>query len=236
MKTSFDAEMEEQRRWKLLPERADLTAFDDLVKNEFLSPEDQQYMQARLLGEVIEFCYRQVPYYRGLFDKLDPSPGDVATPSDLVKLPLLTKRDLYDHARELQARTLPDGDRRGEPTFSSGSTGRPAKVVHSVRSHRMFGILRQRNFRFFRFDPMAKFSSVRLAGQLPRGSDGKPLSDGISGQMARWQYCEEYFETGPQVVFNVTNPVELILAWLEKERPAYLMTYPNPGTSRLRQR
>ena len=50
MKTSFDAEMEEQRRWKLLPERADLTAFDDLVKNEFLSPEDQQYMQARLLG------------------------------------------------------------------------------------------------------------------------------------------------------------------------------------------
>ncbi|MHA1109007.1 MAG: phenylacetate--CoA ligase family protein, partial [Alphaproteobacteria bacterium] len=226
MKTSFEAEMEEQRRWTLLPERAGMTIFDDLVRNEFLTPDEQRNKQTRRLGGVIDFCYRHVPYYRSLFDELGLAPGDVTTQADLVKLPILTKRDLYEHERELQAGTMPKGDRLAHPTFSSGSTGRPAKVAHSERSHQMFGFLRQRNLRFYRFDPAAKFASIRLASQLPRRADGSMIPDGVFGNLPRWLYCEEYFETGPQAVFNVTNPVELILAWLEKEQPAYLMTYP----------
>ncbi len=90
---------------------------------------------------------------------------------------------------------------------------------------RMFGLLMQRHYRWFRLDPRAKLASIRLASQLPKPAEKVPLADGAARYFPTWQYFEPEFRTGPFVGFSVTNPVESQIAFLRNERPDYLVSY-----------
>jgi phenylacetate-CoA ligase len=89
----------------------------------------------------------------------------------------------------------------------------------------MFSILAQRGHRWFRFDPMGALAFIRLADQLPtkRGQGANPHAATL--RLNRWRYAGMYFETGPWLGFNVTNPVEEQIDWLARERPRNLATY-----------
>ncbi|MBA2311899.1 MAG: phenylacetate--CoA ligase family protein, partial [Actinobacteria bacterium] len=76
----------------------------------------------RLLAELIAVSYREVPFYRELWDGHGIKPEDITTASDLAKLPVVTK----DMLREgYPARTVRPTGQRTHEECSSGSTGRP---------------------------------------------------------------------------------------------------------------
>ena len=63
-----------------------------LNESEYYSAEQLEALQNRKLVALIEHCYKNVPYYTELFDRLKLKPEDIRTKADLVKLPYMDKQ------------------------------------------------------------------------------------------------------------------------------------------------
>jgi len=96
-----------------------------LVKNQWKSYEEHKKQQEKQLRAMIQFAYRNVPYYHELFKTLNLKPDDIRTIEDLEKLPILTK----DIIRKNWDKFKPVNLRRIRYTIQStgGSTGQPLR-------------------------------------------------------------------------------------------------------------
>ena len=223
--TTLDEELLEQSRWRARA-RGGTAAYDALVANEFDTPEGQISRIAEPLKRLLRISARHVPFYRERFAKLDLDPEARDPFETLSLLPVLRKDEVQDHAKALIAEKFPEPrDRIATHTTSSGTTGRPTRVAQSAMSWRIFEVLKQREYRWFRFDPAEKLVSIRLASQLSRKPDGSQLADGEILRMPAWGHMASAFETGPHLHYNVTNPVEAQLRFLREQKPRYLLTY-----------
>jgi phenylacetate-CoA ligase len=225
MRTSLEQELAEQAKWRLLPEHRNLRGFEELVKGEFLAPEAQRARETKWLQDTLALAVSSVPYYRELFARLGLAAGDVASARDLVRLPLLSKLTLAQEGRRLCTHPLPSGERLQGYTASSGTTGRPAKVLQTVSNNMMFTYLGQRQVRWARYDPQGLQAEIRLPGQLPRKPDGSLYDIGETCSLPGWRYLGRFFETGPYCGFSVFNPVERQVEWLLERQPHYLTAY-----------
>jgi phenylacetate-CoA ligase len=91
-----------------------------LEEAQWWDPERLNASRNSSLTSLIEVAYREVPFYRELMDRAGVKPGDIRTPDDLCKLPIVTKQMLRGGYPDLTTRDT------GMNTFeacSSGSTG-----------------------------------------------------------------------------------------------------------------
>lgn len=77
----------------------------------------------RQLGRLLGHAYRNVPYYRRVFDERGLKPGDIQNLSDLRKLPFLTKEIIRDNLKDLVARNYPAS--KLEYVTTGGTSGVP---------------------------------------------------------------------------------------------------------------
>src|SRR5690606_39032811 len=154
-----------------------------------------------------------VPWYRERFAALRLKPADIRGVADLPLLPILTKLDVVEHGPALRATTLPQGEVLQEVTRSSGTTGRPAVVLHTRSSALMFSLLAHRRARWARMDPTTTYATIRISAHFPRRADG-PLPDGEVHRARAWSQLGYFFHTGPSIGFNLSNPIDQQLAWL----------------------
>jgi len=88
--------------------------------------------QCRLLRRLLSHAYRNVPFYRSLWDAAGVGPDDVASAGGLSRLPVVTKSMLIAAGDDALDRGRP---KRGFlRQFSSGSTGEPF-AYYETRSH-----------------------------------------------------------------------------------------------------
>lgn len=107
-----------------------LTRLEWLEETQWLSPTKVAAIQAEKLGRIVEHAYKTVPYYRRVFEERGLVPADVSVPSDLVKLPLLTRSVLKKNQEELVSSLA---DRAALQTnHSSGSTGQRATFKQDI--------------------------------------------------------------------------------------------------------
>jgi len=86
-------------------------------------------LRRRKLAALLHYCYKRIPYYRELFDRIGARPEDFAGPEDLVRFPLLDKQTLRDRRDEF---VDPAADRREWIEYrSSGSTGIPLTLWYT---------------------------------------------------------------------------------------------------------
>lgn len=224
MATTKEIEQEEQRRWKPLPEWSAVKWHDGLVTREFVTQEQEEALEANAIHAVARFVAEQVPYYQDLFKRLGISADDIRRPEDLLKLPVLTRSDVQEHKASLCARTLPEGQRVASMVKTSGSTGQPVEVYHSSRSAMMFPILKQRQMRWARIDPMGRIGMIRPPKDLPRGPEGRLLEEGETCERDTWSVqVGPYFQTGRLVGFSNRNDVDRQVDWVEEQRLDYLL-------------
>ena len=67
MTATIETECAEQARWRLRPEFRDMMIFDKLVQGEFLPPERQQAVAARLRAQDGMLRVWRVPLFLGIF-------------------------------------------------------------------------------------------------------------------------------------------------------------------------
>ncbi|MGH6947620.1 MAG: hypothetical protein ACREDZ_09865, partial [Kiloniellales bacterium] len=222
--TSLEAERAEQARWQLRPRFARSAVGDKLIECEFLAPEAQEETLSSRLATVLRFAGGQVPYYAELFARLGFGSAPIEPRAVLRRLPPLGKREVYERFASLRPKALPPGQKVWGLASSSGSTGRPTRVIHSEASNSAFTFLNQRQSRWFRLDPLLAQATIRLASQMPKTKQGRLLKDGETLEWPRWCYAGKFYETGTSCYFNITNPVEAQLAWLRERQPHSLIT------------
>ncbi len=101
--------------------------------NQFLSPSAIKTSAERKLVRAVRHAGKHVPYYRDLFKKAGIDVSDFKDPSDLKKLPFLTKdhvRNAYPHA------IVADGTDIDACHYSAttGSTGRSLPFIYSPKT------------------------------------------------------------------------------------------------------
>jgi hypothetical protein len=139
------------------------------------------------------------------------------------KLPILRKLDLRDNESAFHAERLPEGEKVNSEAKSTGTTGMPVRVRHTVRSNRMFALLKQREYRWFQFDPRGTLAMIRSPRALARRPDGSLLAEGEEIRVSNWPGIGRDFSTGPAIAFSILNPPEHQIAWLRQILPDHLL-------------
>lgn len=224
--TSVEEELREFARWIPRPDMEHAAFLERLVINEFLSADEHQARLTKALERTLRFAATHVPYYRGVFHQRALAPEEIRGPEDLPGLPVLTRADVIERAEDLQTKYLPAGEGPPVEYQSTGTTGQRVKVMMSRTSSRMFTFMWHRQARWFRLDPMGRFAKIRIPSTLPRLPDGSTMSRDMAMRRDRWSYLGSLFETGPELTFCNSNPIEKQIEWLKNFRPDYLLGYP----------
>lgn len=99
-----------------------LSILEELERNQWLTPEEIEELQWRKLMGFLQQIATHVPYYRDLFAEAGLKADGIQNPTDLRRLPLLTKEKI----RELGSRIVTkDPLKKGYPSSTGGSTGEP---------------------------------------------------------------------------------------------------------------
>jgi phenylacetate-CoA ligase len=107
--------------------------------------EIEEYQNERLRA-VVTHAYETVPYYRRIFDERGLKPSDINSHADLVKLPLLRRKDILRHFDELRSRAFRPRELRLGHT--SGTTGSPLEVYYDAGVIHMTYALMDRQYRW----------------------------------------------------------------------------------------
>ena len=94
-----------------------------LNKSQWWTPEQLGELQNKKLRALVRHAYRNVPYYRRLFNENDIRPDDIKTINDIRKIPYLTKDLIRENLTDLLAQNISSS--RYMKFHSSGSTGEP---------------------------------------------------------------------------------------------------------------
>lgn len=97
-----------------------------LSRSEDWSVSEMHAYQDERLRTIVRHAYETVPFYRRRFDQERLRPTDIRTQADLIKIPLLTRRDIREHFDDLWSSSVPRRLRRTGHT--SGTTGTPLTV------------------------------------------------------------------------------------------------------------
>lgn len=119
----------------------------ELKKSEFYTEEQLNDLQNKQLQKLIKHCYKNVPYYRELFDSLNLKPKDIQTKEDLKKLPYLDKYKVKENYDKLIAKTAI------RPLCyvgtTGGTTGTPGKFLRDYYSINFENAVGQRFYQSF---------------------------------------------------------------------------------------
>ena len=135
----------------------------------------------------------------------------------------MTRVQVRQFAKQLRPSKLPPGQRLGGAHRTSGTTGQPVEIVHTYGSLVMSHFQKQRELRWFRFDPDGVFAQIRPAKELPRGRDGEPPAAGQTVRLAAWPLVGPYFLTGPFLGLSDMTEIEDQVSSIEHYRPNYIL-------------
>jgi phenylacetate-CoA ligase len=107
--------------------RSTLRLLAELQASERLPRDELEQLRAQRLARLVRHAYEHVPYYRELFRQHGLRPEDVSQPSDLARLPVLTKEIARSRRADLIATKQPKG--YVQMLYTSGSTGEPLAVA-----------------------------------------------------------------------------------------------------------
>ncbi len=223
MTSALETEIEINAQWRLDPAYKGRRIHDELLRQEFLSRAELTAQRDLLLRRQLEHCFDTVPYYQSLFSRSGIKREQLRDPAMLQQLPVLTKADVSANKAALVSRQPPPGNGFLGSTETSGTTGEPLIVSQSERSMGLFRWLKQREYRWYRFDPGGVLLQIRPPMDLPRPDKDRMIRRDEVLRVPRWTMMDSLFMTGPMWGFSNINSVEAQSELVEKVRPNYLL-------------
>ncbi len=110
------------------------------------APDRLQERQWDRLQRILAHAYQSIPFYKRTFDEHGVAPSHVQAPSDLLKLPILTKDDIREHFTELICPSAAGGS---FPRHTSGSTGSPLRLLKDRTVLQVMDSIMYRNYGWF---------------------------------------------------------------------------------------
>ena len=168
-----------------------------------------QLWQAQL---VIDHAARTVPLYRGRLDGAADLPPGHLTYEAFRELPLLRRRDLQTAPERALSRDIPTSHGALREVRTSGSTGTPVEVRTSAVEGWFASTLGLRYHLWHRRDLRARNVTI------------KTVAAEDAAREAPWAPC---YPTGPGHVWDIAQPVGVLLERLLDTDPEYLQVHPS---------
>ena len=175
--------------------------------------------QFRQLGQVLAHARQTVPFYRDLFAAKDINLPATIDHAFLVTLPVVRRSDLQSFPEQFLSTAPPKEHGPVAFAMTSGSTGRPIRFGRSVATQTLWGALALRDLLWHPRDWSGKLCSIRWAScGVAEAPDGVsfPGWGGISDRL---------FKSGRSAGLNISATLGDQLAWLQREKPDYLISY-----------
>ncbi|MGH7123127.1 MAG: phenylacetate--CoA ligase family protein [Stellaceae bacterium] len=192
---------------------------EELEQSQWWPEQALEQHQRRQLGRLLDHAWT-IPFYRGRLTEAGYRPGREITPEFWRSLPVLTRREVQAQGRALLAPSIPPEHGPLEETVTSGATGTPVKVVKTGLDRLFWCALRIREELWQGLDLRLKMAVIRgfAAGKVGR--------EGI--RLETWDTpVADLFPTGALVALDIRTPVAEQAAWLVREKPDYLLTFPS---------
>lgn len=106
---------------ELLKGHKTISCLSELEQSQWYSQEQLHKLQSDKLKELLTYAYKNVPYYRMLFDSKKIYPDSIKTPGDLKKIPFLTRDKISKNVGMLKSKKI----KNLEQSSTGGSTGAP---------------------------------------------------------------------------------------------------------------
>lgn len=87
-------------------------------------------LKLKLFRDILKYSYRNVPYYKKQFKKVNFNPNNFNSLKKIKNIPVLTKKEILNNFNELQNKNIPVKLCRN----TSGSSGFPLKVNYDSRA------------------------------------------------------------------------------------------------------
>lgn len=183
-------------------------------------PEDiMRDHQKAHLQSLLSHAYRTVPFYKQRFDDAGISPDSASEPGPWNALPLLTREDIQDLGDQLHSTHFPEEHGQVWLKWTSGSTSKPVSVLRTSVTARFWIANTLRAYLWRDCDFSQKIAFIRPT------KDGE--ADPPHGQRFEDWGFTALFKSGPRVVLGLRSSTCQQLEWLNRERPAYLHSYPS---------
>jgi len=191
-----------------------------LEKSQWLRPGAMLRTQLSYVRAVIEHAARTVPFYRELYGGLPAIPAKIDL--DFVRgLPIARRARVGAAGDALLSEQVPAKHGKLHEIRTSGSTGTPVRLSGTGWSRQLWRAFVVREHLWHRRDFSRKLGSIRWAR---RGAAEPPEGSRADG----WGTAvNQVYESGPACILNVTAPLEAQAQWLEREQPAYLLSFPS---------
>jgi phenylacetate-CoA ligase len=114
--------------------RSTFKYLQEFERNQWLPKKELEHIQWVKLQSLLDYAYRNVPFYKKAFNDIKLRPKDIKTKDDFKKIPILTKEDIDINCSEMTSRVYNKKDFVKNST--GGSTGRNLNFfVDGRRAH-----------------------------------------------------------------------------------------------------
>lgn len=183
-----------------------------LDRTQWWPPEVLARQQRRQLAALLAHARRTVPFYEERLAGLELD-GDV-DPEAFATLPLLARTDIQAHGDALRSRAMPRDHGAPVEAASTGSTGRPIRVIGTQVHQFWWGAITLREHLWHGRNLGGKLAAIRTRVTTATQTGWGPATD-----------CA--FATGPCATLDIATDVAAQARWLEAEDPDYLLSHPS---------
>ena len=115
-----------------------------LRRQQWLDTEALRELQRKKIAALVNYAYRNVGYYRRLFDANKVSPADIKTVEDLSRIPVTERQVLQKQS--IHETIAESADSNLNKSLTSGSSGRPLMVYRTASENSLIDIVWARAF------------------------------------------------------------------------------------------
>ncbi|NIA68782.1 phenylacetate--CoA ligase family protein [Pelagibius litoralis] len=198
-----------------------LSLLYQLDQTQWLSAEALFAEQARQLQLLFGHAAATVPFYNRRFAEAGVDPAAVVTRETLNRLPILRRSELQGAGDDINTTALPKSHGKTHEVETSGSTGRSVRLNGTEVTSVFWRACVMREHLWQGRDLGGKLAAIRWArkgiAMPPEGAHGEswgPASGAI-------------YPTGPAVLLNIMSELPEQVAWIHKEAPDYLISFPS---------
>ncbi|MCK5795066.1 MAG: phenylacetate--CoA ligase family protein, partial [Anaerolineales bacterium] len=191
-----------------------------LEQTQWLEIEEIRNRQLQQLNLLWHYACRNVPYYHQRLQLLPFNEQEPLTWDHWRHIPLLTRDDIQTAKDSLLSRNLPAKHGKPFKTQTSGSTAKPLTVWHSVLTTFFWRAFTLREHFWHQRDFAGKLAAIRfINNEKARAPHGLQLEGwGASTDIV--------LKTGSACFLDIKTPLEQQAAWLVREQPMFLLSYP----------
>lgn len=133
-----------------------------IERNQWRRPDEIRYMQEKALTKLAAHAYKNVPYYKTLFDRAGFGPPRRMTLEDLRTIPTLTKDSIIaNYPDNIMAKDFDEG--KYSTRMTSGSSGKKLEVALDNRVAALYRLMQFRQLVGIGYKPWQMIAYVRFS-------------------------------------------------------------------------